>query len=157
MDTQKESISDISDSSILLIGAGEMTEQILIELSKHKLKQIFIFNRTYSKAWKLAYRHSAVPVESIDRILEKIDILVSSTASDTYILNKDQVMKAMSVRKKRPLFMIDISIPRDIDPAVQVMENLTLYNLNNLGKIAEEIHAVLLLVDNPGRTAVPLP
>jgi len=134
----KKIFNDLSNMSVCLIGAGKMAEQIMIELSKYHFGRKYIFNRTINKARNLAFRFKADLVGNITEALVEADIIISSTASDEYILNKSQILESMKVRRSRPIFLIDISVPRDIDPEIQDVENIYLYNIDDLGKIAHK-------------------
>jgi glutamyl-tRNA reductase len=133
-----EHFLDLSTQTVFLIGAGEMAENTAFLLVERQIKSMYIFNRSESKADALAERFNANTVPDIRQGLIQSDIVISSTSSKTYIINKEQIVDVMSVRKNNPMMLIDITIPRDIDPEVGSVENVQVYNIDDLRMIAEE-------------------
>ncbi len=132
--------SDLSTKSVMLLGAGEMAELAVEHLLSHGVKTIIIANRTFENAVNLAekFKGQAVKFEEMDQMLGKVDIVVSSTGASQYILTMDQVKKVMRTRKNQPLFFIDIALPRDIDPDVNRLDNIYLYDIDDLQNIVNE-------------------
>jgi glutamyl-tRNA reductase len=130
---------DLGRRQILVIGAGEMCEIALKHFKKGGLQEIFVTNRTLAKAQRLAEEiiGSARPFEEIPELLLKADMVLSSTGADEPIIDKVMVTHAMKLRKNRPLFFIDIAIPRDIEPTVNDMENVYLYDIDDLKGLAQ--------------------
>jgi glutamyl-tRNA reductase len=123
----------------LLIGAGEMAELAAEHLLNQGVERIVLVNRTLERALALAKRFngSTVPWEELVEEVSKADIIISSTGSPEPILTGEQVRKRMRARRNRPLFFIDIAVPRDIDPEVNHIDNVYLYNIDDLQGIVE--------------------
>lgn len=125
---------NLESRSALLLGAGEMIELTAQYLIDTGLTRFVVANRTVDRAADLARRFQgeAVALDAIsDRLLE-VDIVIASTAAPGYVLAADTVRKAMSKRRGRPLFLIDIAVPRDIDPAVRDVDNVFLFDIDDL-------------------------
>ncbi len=125
---------DLQNKSVLLLGAGQMSELTAKHLAEHGVRPIFVANRTHVHAEELAARLGgrAIGYAGLHEALAQVDILISSTSAPHYVLYPDSVAAAMTVRAGRPLFLIDIAVPRDIDPAVASLPNVHLYNLDDL-------------------------
>jgi glutamyl-tRNA reductase len=109
-------------------------------LQSRGVKVILVTNRTFQKAAELAeqIKGRAVPFENLIDCLAESDIVISSTGSPTFIVKKDHVHRAMSVRRNRPMFFIDIAVPRDIDPQINELGNVFLYDIDDLHSVAEK-------------------
>ncbi len=125
---------DLSHTGVLLLGAGDMGALAARHLHERKVRRIVIANRTGEKAEALARELEAqtVAYEDFLRELEQVDIVVVSTASETYVLTEPVMRDCMQKRKNRPMFVIDISVPRNVDPAVNDLENVYLYDIDHL-------------------------
>ncbi len=130
----------LEDKKVLLIGAGEMAELAVEHLIRHRAKDIFVANRTFERALELAtrFRGKALKFDEIKEVLKKVDIIISSTGSKDFILKKSQVKKILRPRKNRPLFFIDIAVPRDIDPEINRLANVYVYDIDDLKDVIEE-------------------
>jgi glutamyl-tRNA reductase len=135
----KKIFGELQGKIALLIGAGEMAELAAEHLISNGVERIVVANRTLERALALARRFngSTVPWEELVEELRKTDIIISSTGSPEPILNAGQVRKRMRARRNRPLFFIDIAVPRDIDPDVNRIDNVYLYNIEDLQGIVE--------------------
>lgn len=131
---------DLSQKKILVIGAGEMCEIAMRTFKKEGIQEIFITNRTFQKAQLLAEEVLGTPhpFDEIPQLLLRVDMVLSSTGAEQPIINRRLVSDAMKKRKSRPLFFIDIAVPRDIDPAVNDLENVYLYDIDDLRDLSEE-------------------
>ncbi|OUR73861.1 glutamyl-tRNA reductase [Methylophaga sp. 41_12_T18] len=136
----KQIFSKMADSTALLIGAGETIELAARHLKDNGIGQIIIANRTIEKAHNLALQVEgyAISLSEMPAHLAKADIVISSTASQLPILGKGSVERALKQRKRRPIFMVDIAVPRDIEPEVGNMEDIYLYCVDDLHDIIEE-------------------
>ncbi len=136
----KKIFGDLRGKKVLLLGAGEMAELALEHLKGQGAGSIVVANRTLERGLRLAERFGgeAVSLEEVEAQLLFADILLSSTGSPTYLLARDQVKQAMRRRKQRPLFMIDIGVPRDLDPGINDLDNVYLYNIDDLKEVVEE-------------------
>lgn len=136
----QESFAQPSDSTVLLIGAGETIELAARHLAQAKVKQLLIANRTYAHAQDLAARHGgmALPLDELDRHLFLADIVFSATASRTPILSKAQVAAALAARRHRPMLLLDLAVPRDIAPDVSTLKDAFLYTVDDLERAVED-------------------
>jgi len=132
--------TSLPEHEILVIGAGETSEKTARALQSRGVRKITVTNRSPERAAALAAELGgrAVPFERWPEEFEKIDIAISSTAAAQPILDRSRLEPLMKRRKHRPLLLIDIAVPRDIDPAVSALENVYLYNVDDLQGIADE-------------------
>jgi glutamyl-tRNA reductase len=130
----------LEERVILLIGAGEMCELAAQHLLSGGVGKVLVTNRTYERAQNLAqkFRGDAIPFEEIHLGLMKADIVICATDARQYILEHGQVARIMKERKQRPIFFIDIADPRNIEPRVNDLENVYLYNIDHLQKVAND-------------------
>ncbi|MFQ5956352.1 MAG: glutamyl-tRNA reductase [Candidatus Brocadiales bacterium] len=124
---------DFADKSVFIIGAGEMAELVLKSLVEKGTRTVMVSNRSYDRAVKLAdeFGGNAVRYDDLTNELSKADIVISSTAAPHYVLHPDHVREAMLKRKGNPMFLIDIAVPRDINPEVERIDNVYLYNIDD--------------------------
>ncbi|NPB09302.1 MAG: glutamyl-tRNA reductase [Thermodesulfobacteria bacterium] len=136
----KKIFGDLREKSAMLIGAGEMAELAAQHLLAQGVEKLIVANRTLSRAIELAerFRGEAISLEELEDYLLKVDIVISSTGAPHYILTAEQVKRLMRPRKMRPIFFIDIAVPRDIEPAVNEIENVFLYDIDDLKAVVEE-------------------
>jgi glutamyl-tRNA reductase len=129
--------SDLSTKTVMLLGAGEMAELAVEHLISHNVKQIRVCNRTFENALTLAKRFNgqALGFEERESALAQVDIIISSTGATGYVITADQVKKAMKKRQYQTLFFIDIAVPRDIDPAINKLSNVYVYDIDDLKTI----------------------
>jgi glutamyl-tRNA reductase len=132
--------NSLADREVLVIGAGETSEKAARALLSRGARGIVVANRSYERAVALAGELGgrAVPFEDWGREFERIDIAISSTAAPHAILDRARLEPLMKTRKRRPLLLIDIAVPRDIDPEVNFLENVYLYNIDDLQSIAAD-------------------
>jgi glutamyl-tRNA reductase len=130
---------DLTGLQALLLGAGDMGELTAEHLRGFGIKQVFVANKTYSRACMLAERFggAAVTWESFDEQLVDSDIVIGSTAAPYHVVTVDKVRRAMAKRRNRDLFLIDLSVPRNIDPEIAELEGVYLYNVDDLQEIAD--------------------
>jgi glutamyl-tRNA reductase len=135
----KKIFGDLAGKTALMVGAGEMAELALEHLKRQGVAQFIVANRTLERGVKLAQRFGghAVTLDELEEQLLTADILISSTGSGTHLLTQGQVKAAMRRRKQRPLFLIDIAVPRDLDPAINNLDNVYLYNIDDLKEVVE--------------------
>jgi glutamyl-tRNA reductase len=136
----KKIFGGLQGKTALLIGAGEMSELAARHLINYGAAQILIANRTPARAQQMAeeFHGRAVPLDQIEETLRDVDIVISSTGAPGYVITAAMVATALRRRKNRLLFLIDIAVPRDIDPAAGALENVFLYNVDNLQDIVDE-------------------
>jgi glutamyl-tRNA reductase len=130
------------DKKVLCIGAGKMAQLVLRNFAALKPKSLLICNRDGAKADALAgqFNGTAVPFESLDDHLAAVDVVISSTGSAKPIIAADRFSIVHRKRRYRPIFLIDIALPRDIEPAVGQLQNVYLYNLDDLQKVVAQTH-----------------
>lgn len=135
----KKIFDDLTTKSFMLLGAGEMAELAARHLINSGVKDVFITNRTLARAEELAHEFhgKVVPFENFVGELIHTDIVICSTGAPHYILAKDQVHKIMKERKQKQMFIIDISVPRNIDPLINDIDNVYLYDVDNLQGIVD--------------------
>ena len=137
----KQIFSDLSEHTALLIGAGDTIELVARHLNEQGIKHLIVANRTVERAMTLAnqFMHSeAIALADIPERLAEADIIISSTASQLPILGKGAVESALKSRKHRPMFMVDIAVPRDIEPEVGTLSDVYLYTVDDLHEVIEE-------------------
>jgi glutamyl-tRNA reductase len=135
----KKIFGDLKGKTILLIGAGEMSELAARHLLRQGVGRIIIANRTYARAEAMAAEFQGTPV-AFDRfyeVLPEVDIVIASTGAPGYILSAEMVAAALRRRRDRLLFLIDIAVPRDIDPAAGEIDNVYLYNIDHLQGVVD--------------------
>lgn len=131
---------ELAGKTVLLLGAGEMAELALEHFKTHGVGRIIVANRTLERGLHLASRFQgeAVSLEELETYLVFADILLSSTGADHFLLTRDQVKGVLKRRKQRPLFCIDIAVPRDLDPAINDLDNVYLYDMDDLKEFVEQ-------------------
>lgn len=130
---------DLRKKSILLLGAGKMSELAARNLLGSGISEIFVANRTSEKAEELAEKFSgtAVPFEHLNSYLVRADVVLVSTGADSYVLDRTLMQSVIRERKYAPLFLIDISVPRNVEPAVNRIENIFLYDIDDLKSVID--------------------
>jgi glutamyl-tRNA reductase len=128
------------DKTVMIFGAGKMSELTARHLHANGASRVMVAGRTLSRAAELAGKFSgtALTMDEAIRRLHEADILISSTGADRYVLEQPMLKAAMAQRKKKPLFLIDIAVPRDIDPACGDIPNVFLYDIDDLEGIVED-------------------
>jgi glutamyl-tRNA reductase len=129
----------LQDKRVLLVGAGEMAELAAEHLVAQGIRQVIVANRTLERAVNLARRFngSAVGLSEIIPQLETVDIVISSTGASDLVLRKEEVKPVMKLRRNKPLFLIDIAVPRDLDPRLNDIDNVYLYDIDDLQSVVE--------------------
>jgi glutamyl-tRNA reductase len=136
----KKIFQDLAAKTVLVIGAGEMSELTARHLISHGVSHLQVANRTLDRAVELASRlqGQGVALAELPTYLPKADIVVSSTGAPDLVISKADVQNALKVRKNRPMFFIDIAVPRDIDAAVNALDNVYLYDIDDLQHVVDE-------------------
>lgn len=131
---------DLAAKTMLIIGAGKMGEACIRHLAKKGVRAVLVANRSFERALSLAteFGGRAVRFEDLPAALTEADIVVSSTGCPQTILHREDLKAILPARRNRPLFLIDIAVPRDIDADVQELENVYLYNVDHLEAIVQE-------------------
>ena len=135
----KKIFEDLSTKSFMLIGAGEMAELAAKHLLNLGVKDVYVTNRTTERAEELAkeFHGKVILFDNFTLELRFSDIVICSTGAPEYILLKEEMHKIMKERKQKPVFIIDISVPRNIDPLINELDNVYLYDVDNLQGIID--------------------
>ena len=135
----KKIFGSLKNKKAMLVGAGEMAELAAQHLMNQGVAEVIVANRTFERAVNLArcFNGKAVSLEELLPQLEYVDILISSTASPEIILHARDVKGIMRQRRNRPLFLIDIAVPRDLDPGLNDLDNVYLYGIDDLQHVVE--------------------
>ncbi len=140
IELSKKIFDSLIKKKVLMIGAGEMAELAVEHLLRQKIGELYVANRTFERGVSLAekFKGQAIRFEEIPHWLEQVDIIISSTGSPELVIRRDQVKTVMRARRNRPLFLIDIAVPRDIDPEINRLDNAYVYDVDDLQNIIEE-------------------
>lgn len=124
----------LHNRTVMIVGAGKMSELAARHLRRSGASHVYVTNRTYERAVELAHVFQGTPVEygRFTAMLPEVDIVVASSGAPDYILRKDDVQRVIAARRNRPVFLIDIAVPRNIDPAVNDLDNVFLYDIDDL-------------------------
>jgi glutamyl-tRNA reductase len=130
----------LRDHTVLIVGAGETSELTATHLKAHGIERILVTNRTFDAAEDLARRVGgrAVAFEDLESHLAASDIVVSSTSAPHYVITRERVERAFRHRKHRPMFLIDIAVPRDLDPEINRVRDAYLYDIDDLQHVVEQ-------------------
>ncbi len=131
---------DLDGKGVLLIGAGEMAELAVEHLIRHRVGAIAVANRTFSRGVALAQKYNGTPIrfEEIIDALPSMDIVISSTGSPGHVVSRADMKAGMRSRRNRPVFFIDIAVPRDIDPDINRLHNAYVYDIDDLNDIVDD-------------------
>jgi len=136
----KKIFGDMSQNTAMLIGAGEMAELAAMHLVNSGIREVLVANRTFSRAEELAAKFKGRPIR-FDELLPRLpeaDIIISSTGATEAVIRAKDLKPVLKQRKNRPMFFIDIAVPRDIDPDVNALDNVYLYDIDDLKEVVEE-------------------
>ncbi|WP_297058077.1 glutamyl-tRNA reductase [Thermosulfurimonas sp.] len=136
----KKIFGSLRGKKALLVGAGEMAELAAQHLLSAGVEKMLVANRTFSRAVELAerFRGEAYSLEELPECLLEADIVISSTGAPGYVITRETVKPLLRKRRLRPLFFIDIAVPRDIEPAVNELENVYVFDIDDLKQVVEE-------------------
>ncbi len=132
--------ADLADACVLLIGAGDTIELAARHLAQAKVRRLIVANRTLANAQTLAERFGgyAVALADLPRHLAEADIVISSTASREPVLTREMMLSALDRRRRRPMFLVDLAVPRDIESAVAKLEDVYLYTIDDLREVIDD-------------------
>lgn len=135
----KKIFGSLENKHVLIFGAGKMGELAVQNLHGSGVKKVTVINRTYEKAIDLANRFDgqAKSIEKLQDALVQADILISSTGAKDIVISKETIAKVEKLRRGKPLFLVDIAVPRDLDPQISELENVFLYDIDDLEGIVE--------------------
>jgi len=135
----KKVFSDLTGKSVMIVGAGKMSELTAKHLLANGVSDVIITNRSFDKAVDMAKIFKGRAVE-FDRLVDEMagaDIVISSTGAPNYVIDKEDMKAVMAKRRHRPIFLIDIAVPRDIDPETNNVDNVYLYDIDDLQSVVE--------------------
>ena len=137
VDLAKKIFGNLQGKSVYLVGAGKMCELAARHLLAHGAKQIYVANRTYERAASLAkkFNGQAIPFEKLYETVPNADIVISSTGAPHTIFRKEHGEKFLHLRRNRPMFFIDIAVPRDIDPELNKLDGIFVYDIDDLQQV----------------------
>lgn len=140
VDLAEKIFGHLKDSQVMVIGAGEMSRTTAQSLLSRGARSMFVTNRSYDKAVELArdMGGSAIRFDNWEESLQKVDIIISSTGAPHHVIKPEHIENVRRKRKYRPLLMVDIAVPRDIDPAVGEIDEIYLYDVDGLQDLAAE-------------------
>lgn len=129
----------LSGKTIFVLGAGKMSELAAKHLLRSGASAIFVSNRTFERAEELAraFQGTAIRFEEIFDHISKADIVISSTGAPHFVIGKEQAEKMLAARKHRPIFFVDIAVPRDIDPEINTLDNAFVYDIDDLDEVVD--------------------
>lgn len=132
--------SDLQNQTAVLIGAGEMVTLVARHLQQHGVGRIIVANRSLERAEKLAREvHGyAISLNDLPSHLPAADLIISSTAARGYIVGREAMVRALRTRRRKPVFMIDLAVPRDLDPKIAELEDIYLYTIDDLRSVVAE-------------------
>ena len=124
----------LAGRSVLLVGSGKMSELAARHLRRSGAKRILVTNRTLSRAEEMAavFGGTAVDYSQFRQVLPEVDIVITSSGAPGYVIGPDEMQRAITARKNKPMFVIDIAVPRNVDPAVNALDNVFLYDIDDL-------------------------
>ena len=136
----KHIFEDLSKQTVMVIGAGEMAELAVRHFMRNGISELFVTNRTFLSAAKLAekFQGLAVPFEHLERHLHQADIILSSTGARDFIITKEMVKNCLRRRRGRSMFFIDIAVPRDIDPEINELNGTFCYDIDDLQTLVSQ-------------------
>ena len=135
----KKIFGELNGVRVLLLGAGEIGELTAEHFSKQRVRQIFVANKTFERAVELAQRFGgrAVQFNAFEEQLTECDIVIASTAAPHFVIERSQVQRALEARSQRGLFLVDLAVPRNIDPSIAEVDGAFLYNIDDLQHVAD--------------------
>lgn len=140
VDLAEKIFGSLASRRVMVIGAGEMSEKTARALLSRGVHSVIVSNRNFDRAAELAKELHALAIhfEDWEREFAGIDIVISSTAAPHHIITREKLIPLMRSRNQRPLFLIDIALPRDVEPSVNELDNVYLYNIDDLQEVAGE-------------------
>ena len=140
VEVARKLLGDLRDRSVLLLGAGEMSELAARELRAQGAKELLVANRTLDRAEQLASQVGGIPValSELPVLLERADVVICSTGSTHHLVTRQAVERAVKARRFRPLFLVDLSLPRNVEPSANEIESVYLYDLDDLERVAAQ-------------------
>jgi glutamyl-tRNA reductase len=135
----RDIFGSLDDKKVMIVGAGKMSELAARHLRRSGATHIFVTNRTYERAVEMAQLFDGKIIEytKFMAFLPEVDIVITSSGAPHYIITRDEMKKVIDARRNRPMFLIDIAVPRNIEPSVNKLDNVFLYDIDDLQKVVE--------------------
>lgn len=135
----KKIFGDISSKAVLVLGAGEMSDLVAQHLLGNGVTNVYVCNRTRERAEDMAKRFNGrvIPYESMFDELHRVDILIASTGAPHFVIRREHIAQTINQRKGEPMFLIDIAVPRNIEPSINEIDNVFLYDIDDLQSVVE--------------------
>ena len=157
----------LSNRTIMIVGAGKMSELAARHLRRSGASHVFVTNRTHERAIEMAQLFQGTPVEytRFVSMLPEVDIVIASSGAPHYILRKEEMQRVIAARRNKPMFLIDIAVPRNIEPSVNEVDNVFLYDIDDLQEVVnanlrermkEADHAEAMVTEEVERTMARL-
>ena len=137
VELSRKIFGSLNNRKVMIVGAGKMSELAARHLRRSGATHVFVTNRTHEHAVEMAKLFQGTPVEYTRflAMLPEIDILITSSGAPHYILHKDEMQRVISARRNKPMFLIDIAVPRNIEPTVNDLDNVFLYDIDDLQEV----------------------
>jgi glutamyl-tRNA reductase len=137
VELSRKIFGSLQNRTVMIVGAGKMSELAARHLRRSGASHVFVTNRTHERAVEMAKLFQGTPVEytRFVSMLPEVDIVIASSGAPHYILLKEDMQRVISARKNRPMFLIDIAVPRNIDPAINDLDNVFLYDIDDLQEV----------------------
>ncbi len=143
VDLAQRIFDDLGDKTAMIIGAGKMSVLAARHLQGHGIASVIVTNRSFDRAVEMArgFGGTPVPFERYTQYLHLADVVLGSVATSGHILGVGQMADVMRARRRKPMFLIDLGVPRNFDPAINDLDNVYLYNIDDLSRVADEHRA----------------
>ncbi len=127
----------LNNRTVMIVGAGKMSELAARHLRRSGCSHVFVTNRTHERAIEMAklFQGTCVEYPRFTAMLPEVDILIASSGAPHYILHKDEMHRVISARRNKPMFLIDIAVPRNIEPSINDLDNVFLYDIDDLQEV----------------------
>jgi glutamyl-tRNA reductase len=137
VELSRKIFGSLQNRTVMIVGAGKMSELAARHLRRSGASHVFVTNRTHERAVEMAKLFQGTPVEytRFVSMLPEVDIVIASSGAPHYILLKEDMQRVISARKNKPMFLIDIAVPRNIDPAINDLDNVFLYDIDDLQEV----------------------
>lgn len=144
----REIFGSLKERSIMLIGAGKMSEAAARHLARNGVSRIFVTNRTAERAAEMArlFNGTIIEYERFPSVIPEVDIVITSSGAPEHILTSEQMKRVVEARRNRPIFLIDIAVPRNVEPSVNEIDNVFLYDIDDLQKVVDRNRGARLAV-----------
>jgi glutamyl-tRNA reductase len=137
VELSRKIFGSLANRTVMIVGAGKMSELAARHLRRSGASHVFVTNRTHERAVEMAKLFQGTPVEytRFVSMLPEVDIVITSSGAPHYILHKEEMQRVISARRNKPMFLIDIAVPRNIEPAVNDLDNVFLYDIDDLQEV----------------------